>query len=103
VRGPFGRYVKPTDRVLDIAAGHCGFFNHIGFSEKYAYEANPDMARFTGRGVRLVTWDCRDKSALPRASFDVVFVSNFFEHLRSEQEIDLVLQFFSAFVMADIC
>jgi SAM-dependent methyltransferase len=88
----FSRYVKPTDRVLDVAAGHCEFINHIGCSERYAYDANPDMARFAGRGVRLVTGDCRDMSALPPASFDVVFVSNFFEHLQSKQEIDVVLQ-----------
>ncbi len=86
------RFVKPTDRVLDVAAGYCEFINHIECAEKYAYDANPDTARFAARDVRLVTGDCRDMSALPVASFDVVFVSNFFEHLASKQEIDVVLR-----------
>jgi SAM-dependent methyltransferase len=88
----FSRYVKPTDRVLDVAAGRCEFINHIECAEKYAYDANPDTARFAAHDVGLVVGDCRDMSALPVASFDVVFVSNFFEHLASKQEIDVVLQ-----------
>ena len=88
----FSRYVKPTDRVLDVAAGRCEFINHIECAEKYAFDANPDTARFAARDVELVIGDCRDMSALPAASFDVVFVSNFFEHLASKQEIDSVLQ-----------
>jgi SAM-dependent methyltransferase len=88
----FSRYVKPSDRVLDVAAGRCEFINHIECAEKYAYDANPDTARFAAHDVGLVVGDCRDMSALPAASFDVVFVSNFFEHLASKQEIDVVLQ-----------
>jgi len=88
----FNRFVRPTDRVLDVAAGRCEFINHIECAVKYAYDANPDAARFAAGDVRLVVGDCRDMSALPPASFDVAFVSNFFEHLASKQEMDVVLQ-----------
>ncbi len=76
----FSRFVKPTDRVLDVAAGYCEFINHIECGEKYAYDANPDTARFAAPGVKCVIGDCRDMSALPAAGFDIAFVSNFFEH-----------------------
>jgi SAM-dependent methyltransferase len=88
----FSRFVQPTDRVLDVAAGYCEFINHIECGEKYAYDANPDTARFAAPGVKCVIGDCRDMSALPAAGFDIAFVSNFFEHLENKREIDRVLQ-----------
>jgi SAM-dependent methyltransferase len=87
----FSRFVGPTDRVLDVAAGYCEFINHIECAEKFAYDANPDTARFAAPSVKFVIGDCRDMSALP-SGFDVAFVSNFFEHLESKQQIDIVLQ-----------
>jgi|SRR5208282_1337871 len=88
----FSRFVKPTDRVLEVAAGYCEFINHIECAEKYANDANPYTARFAAPEVKLVVGDGRDMSALPAASFDVVFVSNFFEHLASKHDVDCVLQ-----------
>jgi SAM-dependent methyltransferase len=88
----FSRFVKPSDRVLDIAAGYCEFINNIDCAQKYAYDANPDTARFAAKDVTLVVGDCREMSALPPTSFDIVFVSNFFEHLESKHDIDVVLK-----------
>jgi SAM-dependent methyltransferase len=88
----FSAFVKPGDRVLDLAAGYCEFINHVQCAEKYAYDANPDTAQFAAADVTLVVGDCRDMSALPPASFDVVFVSNFFEHLESKRDLDAVLK-----------
>lgn len=88
----FSRFVKPTDRVLEVAAGYCEFINNIECAEKYAHDVNPDAARFAASNVKLIVGDCRDMSALPAANFDVVFVSNFFEHLASKQDVDCVLQ-----------
>jgi len=87
----FSRFIKPTDRVLDVAAGYCEFINHIECGEKVAFDINPDTARFCAPNVKLVVGDCRDMSALAAASFDVVFVSNFFEHLQNKHEVDCVL------------
>jgi SAM-dependent methyltransferase len=88
----FARFVNSNDRVLDIAAGYCEFINNIQCAEKYAYDANPDTAHFAAPGVRFVPGDCRDMSRLPAMHFDVVFVSNFFEHLETKRDMDLVLQ-----------
>src|SRR5260370_42477174 len=66
----FSRYVKPTDRVLDVAAGRCEFINHIECAEKYAFDANPDTARFATRDVELVIAECRDMSAWQAAICD---------------------------------
>jgi SAM-dependent methyltransferase len=85
------RFIKPTDRVLDVGAGYCEFINHIRCGEKFAYDLNPDTTRFAACDVRLVLGDCRDMSALEPGSFDVAFVSNFFEHLESKRDMDRVL------------
>jgi SAM-dependent methyltransferase len=87
----FSRYVKPSDRVLDVAAGYCEFINHIECATKFAFDANPDVVRYAAPGVTVVVGDCRDMSALPADSFDVAFVSNFFEHLETKHELDTVL------------
>ncbi|MDO8432180.1 MAG: class I SAM-dependent methyltransferase [Candidatus Binatus sp.] len=87
----FSRYVGPRDRVLDVAAGYCEFINHIECGHKVALDANPDIARYAAPGVSVVVGDCRDMSALPPDSFDVAFVSNFFEHLETKRDLDTVL------------
>ncbi len=87
----FSRFVNPADRVLEIAAGYCEFINLIRCAEKQAYDANPDTAGYAAKDVKVVVGDCRDMSMLPAKYFDVVFVSNFFEHLERD-DIDLVLQ-----------
>ncbi len=88
----FSRFVKQTDRVLEIGAGYCEFINHIRAAERYAYDANPDTRAHAAKEVKVVVGDCRDMSALPAAHFDVVFASNFFEHLESKHDMDLVLE-----------
>ena len=91
-RNFFSRYVKPNDRVLDVAAGYCEFINHIECATKVALDANPDISRYAAPGVKVVVGDCRDMSGLPAGSFDVAFVSNFFEHLETKHELDTVLR-----------
>src|SRR5947207_3048106 len=55
----FGRYVRSSDRVLDVAAGYCEFINHIECAHKVAFDANPDIARYAAPGVKVVVGDCR--------------------------------------------
>ncbi len=88
----FSRFVKPTDKVLDVAAGYCEFINHIDCAEKYAYDINPDTVGYAWSEVKVVLGDCRDMRVLPVEYFDVAFVSNFFEHLETKHDVDLVLQ-----------
>ena len=87
----FSRFVNPGDRVLEIAAGYCEFINHIKCAEKYAYDANPDTVAHAAKDVKVVIGDCRNMSELKPEYFDVAFASNFFEHLESKHDMDLVL------------
>jgi SAM-dependent methyltransferase len=77
----FGQYVRATDSVLDLGCGYGEFINSIPAVEKYAMDLNPDAPRFLGKGVRFLLQDCSARWELDDASLDVVFTSNFFEHL----------------------
>ncbi len=77
----FAKYVKTTDSVLDLGCGYGEFINTVQCAEKFAMDLNPDAPRFLGASVKLFQQDCSTRWPLPDASLDVVFTSNFFEHL----------------------
>lgn len=77
----FSRYVRPADSVLDLAAGRCEFINNIRCATRIAVDWNPDTSRFAADGVRVVRALSTDLAAIADASVDVVFISNFLEHL----------------------
>lgn len=87
----FSRYVKPTDTVVDIGAGYCEFINNIRAERKIAVDLNPDVRRFASPDVRVINESCTAIRELDSDSVDVVFMSNFLEHLPNK---DLVLDTF---------
>jgi SAM-dependent methyltransferase len=77
----FEQYVAPDATVLDVGAGRCEFINAVRAGRKLAVDLNPDTSAAAGPGVEVVRTSSTDLSALGDASIDVVFSSNFFEHL----------------------
>jgi SAM-dependent methyltransferase len=81
VSGWFAQYVKTGDTVLDLGSGYGEFINTVRCGEKLAMDLNPDAPRFLGADVRFLQQDCAERWPLSDQSLDVVFTSNFFEHL----------------------
>jgi SAM-dependent methyltransferase len=77
----FARYVKATDSVLDLGCGYGEFINTIQCREKLAMDLNPDAQKYLGTDVTFLDQDCSTRWPRQDASLDVVFTSNFFEHL----------------------
>lgn len=77
----FQRYIRPADTVLDLAAGYCEFINNIQGAQRIAVDLNPDAHNYAQPGVRVVVASSTQMSVIEAESVDVVFVSNFFEHL----------------------
>jgi SAM-dependent methyltransferase len=77
----FGQYVHANDSVLDLGCGYGEFINTVQCREKFAMDLNPDATRFLAKEVTLLPQDCSSRWRLPDTSVDVVFTSNFFEHL----------------------
>lgn len=77
----FQKYVRPTDVVLDLGCGYGEFINHIHCRTKYGMDLNPRSPEFLAQDVHFLQQDCSTRWNLPDASLDLVFTSNFFEHL----------------------
>lgn len=87
----FNRHINPTDTVVDIGAGYCEFINNIQAGHKIAVDLNPDVHRFAAPDVRVINESCTAIRELAGESVDVVFMSNFLEHLPNK---GLVLETF---------
>lgn len=77
----FDRHVRPGDTVLEVAAGHCEFINNISAGRRIALDLNPDVRKYAGDGVDVIVGSSTDLHMVSTGSVDVVFVSNFFEHV----------------------
>lgn len=83
----FQDYVSPNDAVLDLGAGYCDFINSIQCREKLAVDLNDDTSLLAHPSVRVEQAKSTNMSFLPDESIDVVFTSNFLEHLRTKEEV----------------
>ena len=77
----FGQFVQPSDAVLDLGCGYGEFINTVKSTKKFAMDLNPDAPSFLNKDIQFLLQDCSARWELPDASLDVVFTSNFFEHL----------------------
>jgi len=77
----FQRYVPEDAAVLDVAAGYCEFINNIKAARKIAVDLNPDVKNFASSNVEVVIAESSRMKKIRNASMDIVFVSNFLEHL----------------------
>lgn len=77
----FQRYVPPDATVLDLGAGYCEFINHIQGARRFAVDGNADVVHCAAPGVEAHCGAADRLDWLADGSVDVVFASNFFEHL----------------------
>lgn len=77
----FQSFVRRTDVVLDLGCGYGEFINQIRCGEKFGMDLNPDLPKRISPEVKPLVQDCSMPWPLPENSLDVVFTSNFFEHL----------------------
>ena len=87
----FQRFVRATDTVLDLACGQGEFIRHIRCANKIAVDLNAEVKELLPPEIRFIRTSADDLSAVAEGSVDVCFVSNFFEHLQSKGQMDLVL------------
>ncbi|MEJ7607464.1 MAG: class I SAM-dependent methyltransferase [Bryobacteraceae bacterium] len=83
----FSRWIAPTDRVLDLGCGYGEFINNVAAKEKLAMDLNPDARTHLRPDIRLIDQDCSAEWQLESASLDIVFTSNFFEHLPGKESL----------------
>lgn len=81
IAGFLQKYVGEEASILDMGAGYCDFINNIRAKERHALDTT-DIGNYASKDVTVHRQSCIDMKNLP--SFDVIFVSNLFEHLSKE-------------------
>ncbi len=83
----FQRFIGPKDTVLDLGAGYCEFINNIDCRKKIAVDLNAMTRKKAAKGVKVYQALSTKLPKTLTGKVDVVFTSNFFEHLDSKNEL----------------
>jgi SAM-dependent methyltransferase len=87
----FGRYVTRQSAVLDLGCGYGQFINHVGCEKRLAMDLNARAHQFLSPAVTFLQQDCSEPWNVPGDSLDLVFTSNFFEHLPTKESLSRTL------------
>ncbi len=87
--GFFQKLVGEGRTILDMACGYGEFINAIKATRKIAVDMNPDAPRYLQPDIEFLQSPA-DAIPLPSSEVDVVFTSNFLEHLHDKAECDRV-------------
>jgi SAM-dependent methyltransferase len=82
----FQRFVRPDDTLVELGAGRCEFINAIRCARKIAVDLDPRTAELALDADVLVR-PSDDLSPIATGTVDVVFASNFFEHLPTKKAL----------------
>jgi len=77
-------------RILDSAGGMCEFINAVPSSERWTVDIVDAIKKYADPNVKIIIGDVLTVE-LPESYFDAVFISNFLEHLHSQEEVALFL------------
>ncbi|HVD46335.1 MAG TPA: class I SAM-dependent methyltransferase, partial [Candidatus Limnocylindria bacterium] len=81
------RYVPADGRVLDIACDRGAFISNIDAHDKWAVDLR-DVSAHLPPDVRFIQSDGLGlRDVLPNGTFDLVFMSNYLEHLPSADAV----------------
>lgn len=83
----FQQLIPANSRVLDIGCGFCHFLNAVKAEERVGIDANPDAKRHAAPGVTVHTVSDLGLGEVPQNHFDLIFISNFLEHLGNSQTV----------------
>jgi SAM-dependent methyltransferase len=85
------RIVRPTDTVVDVACGYGEFVNNIVAGRKVAVDLNEDARRFLAPGITFHLAPATGLASVVDGDADVVFTSNFLEHLPDKKTLERFL------------
>jgi SAM-dependent methyltransferase len=77
----FQRLVPPSASILDLGCGYGEFINTVKADQKFGMDLNPRTREHLAPDIRFFEQDCSARWPLADGQLDLVFTSNFFEHL----------------------
>ena len=84
------KYISKHSIVVDVACGYGEFINNINASKKIAIDLNPDARNYLKSDVEFKLIKALNLSLIG-VGVDVVFTSNFLEHLPDKYTLDAFL------------
>lgn len=84
LRGCLQQIVGDNKVVLDLGCGWGEFSRNVSASRLLCMDLNPDSRNYLPEHAEFIEQDCSLEWAIQPNSLDVVFTSNFFEHLPSK-------------------
>jgi hypothetical protein len=76
---------QPCRLAVELGPGFCDFINQLRAEKKVALDHNPITARYVASNVELILCDAASLEGIEPGSADLIFASNFLEHLSAEQ------------------
>jgi dolichol-phosphate mannosyltransferase len=84
-------WVAPSDAVLDIGCGFGEFLNHVRCARRVGVDLNPESASALDPGVEFYSAEASKLPMIADGSIDVVFTSNFMEHLPGKSAVEQMI------------
>ena len=88
----FQQFVPDAATVLDLGCGYGEFINNIQAKRKFAMDLNPDAAKHLNPDITFLQQDCSSAWQVGAGELDLVFTSNFFEHLPDKPTLGKTLE-----------
>lgn len=83
----FSKWIQIDSTLLDLGCGYGEFINNVEGCSKVAMDLNPDARKYLNRDITFLEQDCSKPWKIEPESIDLVFTSNFFEHLPHKQAL----------------
>ena len=84
----FLKWIKDSDHILDLGCGYGEFINHATCKVRHAIDLNPKTKSLLDQKIIFHEQDCSKPWKIDPNSLDLVFTSNFFEHLPDKESLN---------------
>lgn len=84
----FSKWINSEHSILDLGCGYSEFINNAKCNIRHAMDLNPKSKEFLDKNIIFHEQDCSKPWSLEPESLEIVFTSNFFEHLPTKNHLD---------------
>ena len=84
----FSKWIKKDYHILDLGCGYGEFINQVNVTVRHGMDLNPKTKELLDDNINFHQQDCSKPWDINPNSLDLIFTSNFFEHLPNKDSLD---------------